>query len=363
MPTENNTPEVFKLEDAESVEVKEENKPSPEIVSIPEKKETKNHITDVSKLVVKVKTNGKTKKLSWPKKAKFIKIKKKDIKSGVKVTIDPKKMVPGSTSLVTPRGIEPKKTIERKSKKLPKVVPIKDQIASGLNEIINKKRKEYRGEKLPEVNLSKNSEIVITEVKEVSDHCFKEHSKNKEYCSVCGCSKSVHKILDSKHPGGRPSIYSQDLADAICEELALGTSLRTVCSMEGMPSVKTVFNWFRIHEEFLQQYTRAKQESADAMAEEILDISDDGTNDWMTITTKRGDEIEVLNKEALQRSRLRVETRKWLMSKMKPKVYGEKLDLSTGGNPLTNPYAGKSLEELKQIVEDMESEKEIRARK
>lgn len=132
---------------------------------------------------------------------------------------------------------------------------------------------------------------------------------------------------------GRPSDYTQDLADRICEQLAEGTSLRTVCLSEDMPSARTVFRWLRTHEDFCQQYARAKEESADAMSEDILDIADDGTNDWMTIT-KGKDTYEVPNQEVLQRSRLRVDTRKWIMSKMKPKKYGDKLDVTSDGKAI-----------------------------
>jgi hypothetical protein len=139
---------------------------------------------------------------------------------------------------------------------------------------------------------------------------------------------------------GRPTLYSQELADKICEQLAMGKSLRTACNEKGMPSIAVIFLWFRTNKEFLEQYARAKQESSDAMAEEILDISDDGTNDWMTIKNNRGKDIEVPNNEVLQRSRLRVDTRKWLMSKMKPKKYGDKMDLTSDGKVLPTPIYG-----------------------
>ena len=136
-------------------------------------------------------------------------------------------------------------------------------------------------------------------------------------------------------PNGRPSEYNQEIADRICAELAQGYSLRTVCTPDDMPSVKTIFNWFRTYPEFLQQYTRAKEESADAMADEVLDIADNAENDWMVVNRKDGSEAWQLNGEHVQRSRLRIETRKWLMAKMKPKKYGEKLDVESGGQPLT----------------------------
>lgn len=146
---------------------------------------------------------------------------------------------------------------------------------------------------------------------------------------------------------GRPSDYTQELADKICSQLSMGKSLRSVCKEEGMPSAQTIFNWFRTNKEFLEQYARAKQESADAMAEEILDISDDGTNDWVTITMPGGYEKEVENREVVNRSKLRVDTRKWLMAKMKPKVYGDKLDVTSDGKALPVPiYNGQSTKEV-----------------
>ena len=141
-------------------------------------------------------------------------------------------------------------------------------------------------------------------------------------------------MAEGVNKGGRPSEYSQDKADAICELLAMGYSLRTVCSEDSMPSAATVFKWMREHDEFLKQYEKAKQESTDAMAEDLLDIADDGTNDWITKTNKDGSEYEAVNAEVIARSRLRVDTRKWLMSKMKPKKYGEKLDVVSDGEKL-----------------------------
>ena len=127
-----------------------------------------------------------------------------------------------------------------------------------------------------------------------------------------------------KSKGGRPSDYTQEIADRICEELSQGISLRTVCKADDLPSAATVFNWFRRYPEFLEQYTRAKEESSDAMAEDILDISDNATNDYMEQNDSENPGYKV-NGEHIQRSRLRVESRKWLMAKMKPKKYGDKI--------------------------------------
>lgn len=153
----------------------------------------------------------------------------------------------------------------------------------------------------------------------------------------------MKKIEDTKIPQGRPSEFTQELADKICAELAMGVSLRSICRKEEMPSLQTIFNWFRTKEGFVEQYARAKEESADAMSEEILDISDDGTNDWMEDQYMKGKSPGwKVNGEAVQRSKLRVDTRKWIMSKMKPKKYGEKLDMTTNGKDLPVPIYGSS---------------------
>lgn len=138
---------------------------------------------------------------------------------------------------------------------------------------------------------------------------------------------------------GRPTDYSQELVDSICGELCLGRSLRSVCDDEGMPTVKTVFNWLRVHEEFLQQYAKAKEESSDAMAEDLLHIADTPVMGEIK-TIKPDGSVEIKQDEMLGHRRLQVDTRKWLMSKMKPKKYGEKIDHTTNGKDLPTPILG-----------------------
>jgi hypothetical protein len=130
---------------------------------------------------------------------------------------------------------------------------------------------------------------------------------------------------------GRPSRYSQALADRICGELADGRSLRSVCDADDMPNKATVFRWLREHEEFRDQYARAKQESADSFVDDMIDIADDARNDWMKRQVTEDVQAYTLNGEHVNRTRLRLDTRKWIASKLKPKAYGEKLDLGVGG--------------------------------
>lgn len=136
---------------------------------------------------------------------------------------------------------------------------------------------------------------------------------------------------------GRPSEYTQEKADLICAMISEGCSIRTICAKDGMPSAPTFFKWLRENPEFLKQYTHAKQEQAEALIEDMLDIADDATNDWMERRNEEDTNIGwTLNGEHVQRSRLRIETRKWLASKLKPKKYGEKLDVdhTTGGEKI-----------------------------
>jgi hypothetical protein len=128
---------------------------------------------------------------------------------------------------------------------------------------------------------------------------------------------------------GRPSDYTQELADRICDLLSDGISLRRVCSMESMPAKITVLKWIRTKEDFAAQYARAKAEAADTYADDMTDIADDGSNDWTEALNKDGEPTGrmVPNLDHIARSRLRVDTRKWIAAKLKPKKYGEKIEL------------------------------------
>lgn len=128
-------------------------------------------------------------------------------------------------------------------------------------------------------------------------------------------------------PGGRPTDYNQEIADLICEKLSDGISLREICQADDMPARATVFRWLGLHKEFSDQYARAKEEQAEALADEIVAIADDKTGD--TVVTDDGREIA--NSEFIARSRLRVDARKWVASKLKPKKYGDKVQTEVSG--------------------------------
>lgn len=150
---------------------------------------------------------------------------------------------------------------------------------------------------------------------------------------------------------GRPSLYSEQLVDEICEKIATSNKgLHTILSEnEAFPSFSTVFNWLSQPDKkyFLDKYTHARELQAEFLADEMIKIADDSSND--TEQTEFG---EKENKEWTNRSRLRVETRKWIASKLKPKVYGDKIDITTKDQPINNlPDLSKlSYEQLKELA-------------
>jgi hypothetical protein len=115
---------------------------------------------------------------------------------------------------------------------------------------------------------------------------------------------------------GRPSLYTQELGDQICERLGDGESLLKICKGEDMPSKTTVFKWIHQDADFADNYARAREAQAEGFAEEIVAIADTGDID---------------------RIKTQVDARKWVASKILAKKYGDRLDLNmTGGLNITS---------------------------
>ncbi len=127
-------------------------------------------------------------------------------------------------------------------------------------------------------------------------------------------------------------LYSEELANAICERLAGGESLNSICRAHEMPAESTVRLWEKQDlDGFAAKYAQARATGYERMADELIEIADDGQNDWMERNAQDNKGWEV-NGEHVQRSRLRIDARKWMLSKMLPKVYGDKQT-----NVLENP--------------------------
>jgi hypothetical protein len=114
-------------------------------------------------------------------------------------------------------------------------------------------------------------------------------------------------------PAGRPTDYGDEVVDLICSRLAIGESLNRICKDADMPAMSTVFGWLSKHPEFLEKYTRAREAQAESHADQLVEIADNP-------------DIDANHK------RIMVDARKWVASKLKPKRYGDKLDLDHSGN-------------------------------
>ena len=122
-----------------------------------------------------------------------------------------------------------------------------------------------------------------------------------------------------------------EIVDLICKHIENNKgSLRSALELENTPSSATFYKWIQEDKNKLKQYAHACNVRADLIFDEMLDIADDGSNDFML--NRNGD--EVLNGEHVQRSKLRIDARKWALSKMNPKKYGDKLDVTTGDKSL-----------------------------
>lgn len=153
-------------------------------------------------------------------------------------------------------------------------------------------------------------------------------------------------------PAGRPSEYTPETADLICGRLVEGESLRSICLDEAMPSTVTVFRWLRLHEQFRSQYAQAREEQAETFAAEIVDIADEKCT--MVRADKhpgaKADEEDgmvevVFDSAAVARNRLRVDARKWVASKLKPKVYGDRVQHEHAGKVTLEGLVAGSLPE------------------
>lgn len=145
-------------------------------------------------------------------------------------------------------------------------------------------------------------------------------------------------------PLGPPTTYTQEIADRICEALAEGHSLRSICASDDMPSKSTVFKWLSEQRAFSDQYARAREAQADCLFDDILEIADDGRND--SYTDDEGN--AKTDFDVIARSKLRIEARKWMAAKLRPRVYGDKIAI--GGADDLPPIKAMSDAELEAAI-------------
>lgn len=125
--------------------------------------------------------------------------------------------------------------------------------------------------------------------------------------------------------GGRPTVMTPEVKAELLARVADGESVRQICDSAHMPSRSVVYLAMANDRDFSDHYARAREAQIERWADEIVEISDDGTNDWIERENKDGSKFDAIDHEHISRSRLRVDTRKWIMSKLLPKKYGDRL--------------------------------------
>lgn len=129
---------------------------------------------------------------------------------------------------------------------------------------------------------------------------------------------------EARNPIGRPTTYNKATAELICVRLSDGETLTSILKAPGMPSRTAVHKWRMRFPAFEAEYTRARAAGMESMSDEILTISDDDSGDWDAESGKP-------NSANVQRSRLMVDTRKFLMAKLAPRIYGDKVQHEHSG--------------------------------
>lgn len=148
------------------------------------------------------------------------------------------------------------------------------------------------------------------------------------------------------HParGEGALMFSQQVADSVCNLLAQGKSLRAACA-DVSASPVTILRWVKAHEGFSEQYAHARELGYMLLADEIIAIAD--TPVVATKSVSKASGLEITEGDAVDRSRLMVDARKWMLSKMLPKVYGEKQSIEINDvTPKTPEQVNSRIAEL-----------------
>lgn len=124
--------------------------------------------------------------------------------------------------------------------------------------------------------------------------------------------------------GGRPSLYSKVMAEAICEQIALGRSVIQICADPDFPSESTIYKWLNDFSEFSEQYAHARELQAEHYAAEIVALADTPVEARKVVIKPDGSE-EITIGDSVERSKLQIEARKWIAMKLLPKKYGERI--------------------------------------
>jgi hypothetical protein len=123
--------------------------------------------------------------------------------------------------------------------------------------------------------------------------------------------------------------WTPELEELILGGLMSGRMLTEICREPDMPSVMSVHNW-RTQDRggFAARYRQAREIGCETIADEMVDIADDRSQDWLVRTNKDGTREAFLDPDRISRARMRFDARRWRLSKIMPRTYGDRIDLN-----------------------------------
>lgn len=131
-------------------------------------------------------------------------------------------------------------------------------------------------------------------------------------------------------PRGRPNSYNAIMAEAICDEIATGRSVLQITQDQAYPSERTIYRWLEHSDEFRQKYARAREFQAEHYASEIVALADTPVEARKIVIKADGSE-EITIGDAVERTKVQIDARKWYASKLAPKKYGDRLEQFISG--------------------------------
>ena len=145
-------------------------------------------------------------------------------------------------------------------------------------------------------------------------------------------------------PGAKPAPYDQGVAEEVCVRLMEGRTLRSICEDQDIPSKNVVYRWLAADPVFKDAYARAREFQMLAWADDVVEIADDTSADYYDRDTKDGGTERVVDQEAIARSRLKVDARKWLMSKLSPRLFADKVEVDLHATVKVEDMSDEELE-------------------
>ena len=153
---------------------------------------------------------------------------------------------------------------------------------------------------------------------------------------------------------GRPTLYTDELAAEICRRIVEGESLTRICKDDDMPNVSSVYLWIIKNKDFSNMYAHAREDQADTYSDQIVDIGEEVP--MMVITDEDGKVTKRIDPAGVNRNRLRVDARKWVAAKLKPKKYGDRQVVA--GDP-DAPLEVKHSGTLDDVILNLERKRQL----